>query len=295
MCSRFLNGSGCPFLAKNPRVWKGFNDLATTHPEIAAQWHPTKNGNLTPEDVVVGSNKKAWWYLPYKDPRTGKFFIFEWEAVIKSRLRNGCPFLSGQKVWKGFNDLATTHPEIAAQWHPTKNGNITPQDVIAGCLRKFWWRAAKIDQETGKESFEEHFASVRSRVHSSIDLFSRFSKGEQYVKQYLDRNYVKYHFEKKFKNLRGIGNSFLSFDFEIPKNNILIEYQGRQHYEPVKWFGGNEKFKRQRENDNSKRKFAQAHGYHLIEIPYTCNTYKKVEKLLDETLLPLVKKKTKAA
>ena len=51
---------GCPYLT-NDAVWVGFNDLATTHPEVAAQWHPTKNGNLTPEMVTAGSNQLAWW------------------------------------------------------------------------------------------------------------------------------------------------------------------------------------------------------------------------------------------
>ena len=35
--------------------------LAETHPEVAKQWHPTKNGDLTPNNVTPGSNKKAWW------------------------------------------------------------------------------------------------------------------------------------------------------------------------------------------------------------------------------------------
>ena len=38
--------------------------LSVTHPEIAAQWHPTMNGDLTPDDVVAGSHKKASWKCP---------------------------------------------------------------------------------------------------------------------------------------------------------------------------------------------------------------------------------------
>ena len=50
-----------------------------------------------------------------------------------------CPYCSGQKVFPGFNDLATVAPEIAAQWHPVLNGTLTPQMVTAGSNRKVWW------------------------------------------------------------------------------------------------------------------------------------------------------------
>lgn len=140
--NRAVNGSGNPYLptCTNPKVWKGYNDLATIHPELAVQWHPTKNGNLTPEMVTAGSHKKVWWYLPYDDSKTGKHFNFEWEAIILSRVYGcGCPYLSGKAVWKGFNDLATTNPELVAEWHPTLNGDKTPDMYSAGSTQKIWW------------------------------------------------------------------------------------------------------------------------------------------------------------
>ncbi len=145
-----VRGRGCPYLTGN-KVWVGFNDLVTTHPELAAQWHPTLNGKLTPYDVSKGCNKKVWWLLPYDDPKTGKHFDFVWKESVLNRSRgNGCPFLSGRAVWVGFNDLATTDPELAAQWHPTKNGLLTPQNVTRGSFRKIWWFLPYDDTATGK-------------------------------------------------------------------------------------------------------------------------------------------------
>ncbi|WP_049945836.1 MULTISPECIES: zinc-ribbon domain-containing protein [unclassified Butyrivibrio] len=98
------------------RVEKGVNDLATVAPDVAEQWHPTKNGNLLPSEVAAGSNKKVWWMFPYDDPVTGKHFDFEWEATISNRVgrKSGCPFLkTNSKIWSGFNDLATVAPDIA--------------------------------------------------------------------------------------------------------------------------------------------------------------------------------------
>ena len=116
----------------------GFNaPFSETHPELAKQWHPTKNGDLTPQDVTAGSGKKAWW----KCPDCGG----EWEARVCMRRsqRTGCPFCINKKVLPGFNDLATTHPELAKQWHPTKNGELTPRDVVAGSEKKVWWKCEK--------------------------------------------------------------------------------------------------------------------------------------------------------
>lgn len=107
------------------------NNLATVNPELAAQWHPTKNGELKPSQITVGSDKKVWWL--------GKCG-HEWQARVPNRMRGaGCPVCNGKKVLPGFNDLATTHPNLAAEWHPTKNGDLTPSDVTKGSKRKAWW------------------------------------------------------------------------------------------------------------------------------------------------------------
>ena len=138
-------GSSCPFTS-GQAVWKGFNDLATTHPKLAAQWHPVRNKDLKPEDVSAGSNKKVWWLMPYDDKKTGRHFDFEWDASVAGRVKSpGCPYLSNRKVWKGFNDLATTHPKLAAQWHPVRNKDLKPEDVSAGSSKKVWWKITDRD------------------------------------------------------------------------------------------------------------------------------------------------------
>lgn len=148
--NRTLLGEGCPFLG-NDKVYPGYNDLASCYPEIAAQWHPTKNGKLTPKDVVYGTPQNVWWCLPYTDPRTGKYFEFEWQAPVNIRTGVGtndghqtaCPYLSNDKVWSGYNDLASCYPEIAAQWHPIKNRKKTPDKVYHGTIKKAWWKCDK--------------------------------------------------------------------------------------------------------------------------------------------------------
>lgn len=128
-------GAGCPFCT-NRRVLVGVNDLASTHPDLAAQWHPTKNGRKTAQSVVFGSHAKVWWQCDKGH---------EWQAPIVSRTGagNGCPVCAGKTVISGLNDLATRNPELAAQWHPDKNGLLTPQSVTPYSNRYVWWRCGK--------------------------------------------------------------------------------------------------------------------------------------------------------
>jgi len=116
-------------------VAKSKQPLSISRPDVAAQWHPTKNGDLTPDKVVAGSHKKVWWTCSEGPDH-------EWEATLKNRTSGrgrGCPFCAGQRL-SVTNSLATQFPEIAAQWHPTKNGALTPDMVVAGSNKKVWWK-----------------------------------------------------------------------------------------------------------------------------------------------------------
>ena len=136
VASRARQGNGCPYCA-NMKTLAGFNDLATVRPGLAAEWHPTRNGDLTPSEVRAVSGKKAWWRHWHEEGGTWH----EWLAEVAARTLDdrGCPYCSGRRVLAGFNDLATTLPDLAAEWHPTKNGDLKPSDVMAGSMTKAWW------------------------------------------------------------------------------------------------------------------------------------------------------------
>ena len=124
------NGNNCPYCA-NQKLLVGYNDLATLYPSIAEEWHPTKNAPLTPKEILAGASKKVWWKCKYDH---------EWEALVSSRTKGiGCPYCTNQKAISGENDLATKHPELIGEWHPTKNGELTPSMVTCGSGKKVWW------------------------------------------------------------------------------------------------------------------------------------------------------------
>ena len=263
-----VKGKGCPFLAKsNAQLWRGFNDLASVNPIIAAQWHPTKNGDLKPSDIVAKSVKKAWWYLPYDDPKTGKHFDFEWMSIIAERNNGvGCPFLTNTAIWKGFNDLATTNPQLAAEWHPTKNGKLTPSDVMANSNKKVWWYLPYDDPKTGKHHDYKWIASIAHRNAGQGCPFLQKSKGENLIDEQLSNLHQNYIMHYKIPTCKY--KSLLSFDFYLQDGNIAIEYDGQQHFASYQYFGGNKVFKENVERDNVKTNYCFNNGIYLLRIPY---------------------------
>ena len=125
---------GCPFCT-NLKVLAGYNDLATTHPALASQWHPSRNDELQPSNIVAGTNIKVWWQC---------LRGHNWQATVNSRSGRGlgCPYCSGKLTLPGFNDLGTTHPQVAQDWHPVRNGNLRPDDLSAGSKRRIWWQCS---------------------------------------------------------------------------------------------------------------------------------------------------------
>ena len=151
--SRTLDGQGCPY-CKGKRVLAGFNDLATTHPDVLTKWDFEKNTEFTPQQLTASSHKEVWWKCEKGH---------SWQVRVQSITglksgTTGCPYCNGKRVEKGVNDLATLRPEIAAQWCYERN-ELTPDQVTVGSKRRVWWECAEghkwqaiIFARTGKSS-----------------------------------------------------------------------------------------------------------------------------------------------
>jgi hypothetical protein len=121
--NRTNKGTRCP-VCFGEKVLIGFNDLQTTHPEVAKQangWDPTK--------FKAGSSKMMTWQCP---------LAHQWRALIVSRTRTrpaDCPYCTNRKLLVGFNDLKTTHPEIAIEAY-----GWDPSTVTRGMDKRKKWR-----------------------------------------------------------------------------------------------------------------------------------------------------------
>lgn len=143
--SRAINGTGCDYC----------NSLAFLKPEIAKEWHPTKNGELTPWDISVRSNKKIWWTCPIGHE--------DYPMTAHNRMNSACPECGKIKSiatrkknnLERLKPLAETHQDLILLWHPTKNEELTPWDVVCSSNKRVWWLC---------ENNHETFTSIVSRT-----------------------------------------------------------------------------------------------------------------------------------
>lgn len=134
--SRTVNGTGCPYCSHN-LVLAGFNDLASRFPEIASEWSE-RNFPLTPNQVTAFKNIKVWWKCR---------FGHEWNTLISTRAAGSqCPYCSGIKLLKGYNDLQTKYPSLATEWSK-KNLPLTPNEVNEKSTKNVWWKCSACGYE----------------------------------------------------------------------------------------------------------------------------------------------------
>ena len=120
---------------------------------------------------------------------------------------------------------------------------------------------------------------VNSHLSGAGCLSCKESKGESEVRNYLFINAIEFIQQKKFSDC--VYHSGLSFDFYLPEYNICIEYNGIQHYKPIEYFGGSEKFNYQLIRDKIKNDYCLKNNIHLIIIKYNESVEDKLSIFLD--------------
>ena len=115
--------------------------IAKTHPHLSAQWCYEKNCGFTPQDFSFGSEVAVWWRCLSNAEHI-------WQAPIRFRTTRGfvCPYCTGRRVCAG-NCLATLFPQLAKEWHPTRNKDLTAADVTACSSRPVWWLCGRCGHE----------------------------------------------------------------------------------------------------------------------------------------------------
>lgn len=213
ICHRTIENRGCRYCAGKEATEE--NCLANSFPELINEWHPVKNGNLTPKDFTKCSGRKVWWICREKNCE------HSWEMEISYRTgyhKSGCPACVG-KVATENNCIATLFPEVAKEWHPTKNKNLTPHDVTRCSLKKAWWICSNCNNEWQTE--------IAYRTKSGIGrcpncYTSNVSKMEiAWLKSLNNNNLIFSHRIERNDN-----NSFYITDGFDPVTNTIYEFNG---------------------------------------------------------------------
>jgi len=208
--ARTSRNSKCPFCS-NRKTIKGINDFATLYPEVAKEWHPSKNYK-NPYDIRPKSHFKAVWKC--------KICNYEWEAAVYHRTGNksGCPKCSGRVVDRGINDIATLYPDAVKYW--SDKNNCSPSDVSAGSGKLFLW----VCQEGHEWEMSPYRQLKCNRVSFCAECHSyNVSKSENDLRESIidiinDESLVK-------SNDRSIIPPY-ELDIYIPSKNIAVEFNG---------------------------------------------------------------------
>ena len=229
-----LNGRGCP-VCSGHKIIPGINDLESNYPKIAKTWHPTKNGDLKPSMVGLSGHNNIWWVCEKGH---------EYQSLISSRIRGqNCPYCSNHKVLPGFNDLETLYPDLAMQWHPTKNGNLKPSDIVPGSHVKRWWLCPRCSNEW--ESAPHTRIGGTGCPKCSSERQTSFP--EQAILFYLNK-------VTKAESRTKLAGAEL--DIYLPELNVGIEYDGILYHS-----SNHAKAKEERKN-----KHFEALGVRLIRV-----------------------------
>ncbi len=237
LCSR-VNGKGCPYCA-GLRPIKGKTDLATMYPEVAIRWNYSKNHGLTPSDVTYASTKNVWWTCEQGH---------EYEQKIKKKtLRgSGCPICSGHRTVVGVNDFGTVYPEIAKEWHPTKNGDKTPAMFSPKNGYKAWWKC---------KYGHEWQTSIHDRSSGTGCPLCKTRFSTSYAEQAI-YFYVRKLYPDAISRYKDLFNNQMELDVYIPSKKVAIEYDG------ANWHNSNTSHEREK----FKYETCQANEIFLIRV-----------------------------
>lgn len=236
--------------------------LTFTNPKVASEWNYERNiGN--PESVMGRSGKMVWWKCEKGH---------EWESKICNRTstNSNCPYCGNKKLCQD-NSLLYVSPELSKEWHPNKNGDLKPEDIIYATKKKYWWICSED---------HEFYISPTLRFNRGTGCPTcNESKGEKLIRELLTSLKINFSAQFEFKDLLGVGGKNLKFDFVIYDENqsilCLVEYDGIFHFEKQYKNDGYENLIK---HDEFKNQYCNKNGFPLLRIPYW--DFDKIEEIL---------------
>ena len=233
-----VQGAGCPYCSQRFAT-PGVNDIATLYPQLIKEWDFELNGEYTPNNTAVSSERKIHW----KCSVCG----YKWIQIPHNRTKrnSGCPVCANKTIIEGFNDLATLRPELLNEWNYEKNTNINPKNVSVGTNIKVWWKCNK---------GHEWQASISNRAKKN-NTGCPICDSER--KTSIPEKTLVFYLSQYFTNLKeSYKPSFLKrgeIDIFIPELLLGIEYDG-------------ERFHRNVDRDIKKNELCQKNNITILRI-----------------------------
>lgn len=272
--NRTSSKTNCPICSNRQLCEDKCNSFGFIYKDsLVNEWDYNEN-KILPFDIFPVSKHNVSW-LCKKSPCG----FHKWEATISNRTRTGtnktgCPICANKKLCPcedKCNSLVYLHPKLIKEWNFTKN-KLSPYNYFPSSSKKVWWICSKD---------HEWFALINCRTgkNKSGCPICKESKGEKLIAGILNELKIKYKRQKTFKPC--IDERLLPFDFYLPDQNICIEYDGRQHYELVGIFGGQDALELIQWHDMIKNIFCEEYKIPLLRIKYTAPNDQVKQMIID--------------
>ncbi|NVJ45531.1 MAG: hypothetical protein HWE07_00335 [Cytophagia bacterium] len=199
---------------------------------LMSEWNHEANWQLELKKLSRGSNKYASWICSKCH--------YRWSSKISNRatLGRGCPLCANKVVVEGKNDLNTTHPELAVEWHPEKNDDLKPTHVRYGSGKKVWWLCPQ---------GHEYKASLLHRANGTCCPKCHSGRQTSFAEQ-ATYYYVKKLYPDAISRFTAKFLGRMELDIFIPSINYAIEYDGEAWHKKSAMKREQEKYQRCRKN-----------------------------------------------
>lgn len=251
--SSLSSGKGCKVCQHNPH--------RLSIEEIEKRLHKN-NPNI---EIIEGSYKTQRSKLKFKC----KIDEHEWVTTSGDVIngRRGCPECKKRTLREFYIDSHENFINKITKINP----DIEILSIYNGVMSPIKCRCLKCNFE-----WETVCANLLYSESGCPNCSS--SKGERKIKNILDESHIQYTPQKSFVDNKSPKGRTMPYDFFLPEYNLLIEYQGKQHYISQDFFGGDETFEYQQMKDNLKRKYAEINNYNYLEISY--KEYDNIQEIL---------------
>lgn len=276
--------------AKENLIWK-----CPIHGEFIMSWNCVSNGQGCPmcgQEKVASKRRNSYEYIKQEFEKRDLILISTEYKNNEQKLQ----YICNKHKDKGIQE--------------TRYSSLIYMDGCAFCSREKF----SLKQTKSHEKFLEEVKEVHGDKYAVLDKYENCkkkvrvfctecnkefrikpthlidghgcancssSRGEKKISRFLDLNEISYIQQKRFEECKI--KKKLPFDFYLPDYNLLIEYHGKQHYEPIDKFGGQEAYEMQMTRDNFKKEFCSKNDIKYLEIPYW--NYAKINEILKENLL----------
>ena len=241
--------------------------LDNKHEDWLVLWDYKLN-QCNPNELSYSSHKKCW----FKCPR----------GIHSSELKTISDLSSGHLAFKckqcnSFGQyLIDTFGENALERYWSKNNIANPFEITLKSPQKIWF----ICQNNKKH--KDYKSNCYNFIYGNRCPECKESKGEKKIRKYLNTHNIDFISQKEFPDLLGVSEwKPLSYDFYIPEQNLLIEYQGEYH-DGTANNQTEEEFIKQQEHDKRKREYAKLHNINLLEIWYY--NFNNIEEILNKNI-----------